>query len=302
MTSKGARIMRKGVFLIGLMAAIAFAAGTAWAAASPTPSSIPFPLKGAKLFKASFAHALTPCDPETGVTLHIAGPTKGGKRDMIGCQAVIPDTTGYDTAQISVNSKSLKYVLTGKGFAVPKVTLQMHVITTMPSNAVGMPAIWETPGTYDVTFLPLHLLCAPATIDPKGKLVQKGNLDQCVRNATSPAWNLLQPKSEIVPQCDTPPCKDMKPPTLNIQVVDAEIGTTTKCLGGSKDGNACVTACTSPTLCVNGDNICIGAGQCVGLVCVGGSRDTQLCAEDADCPVDQSTCDLTPFGVAGLVR
>jgi hypothetical protein len=276
--------MRKGILLIGLMAATAFAAGPAWAA-------FPFPVKGAKLFKASFAHAVTPCDPETGVTLHIQGGIKGGKRDMIGCKAVIPDPSVYDSAQIAVSAKAGKYVLTGKGFAVAKVALQMHVMTTTP----GLPKIWETPNTYDVTYLPLHLLCAPATITG-GKLVQKGNLDLCVRNPTSSAWNLLKPKTEI-----DPAGKDNKPSTLNIEILDAEIGTDALCDGGSKNAVACATTC-SGTVCQNGDNICIGSGTCVSGLCVGGPEDGEACSADNKCPVDQSTCELTPFGAAGITR
>lgn len=211
MTSKGARMMRKGILLIGSMAAIAFAVGAAWAA-TPTPTpSVPFPSKGAALYKANMVAAMEPCDPLTGVTLHIKGPA-GGKQALAGCDPVASDALRFVKAQLTLKKSHGKLMLNadlGAANAGKKVAIGLTL-----NSSREKANFWEG-NELEVTYLPLELTCpgaAPFTADTKGKIVQSIYLNVCAP--------LLSPLA-VDPITGGGGGTEEKTLELNIEVLDA---------------------------------------------------------------------------------
>ena len=201
--------MRKGFLLIGSMAAIAFVAGAAWAAApTPTPK-VPIPSKGAALYKANMVAAMEPCDPLTGVTLHIKGPA-GGKQALAGCDTVASDTLRFAKAQLTLKKHHGKLMLNAQGLPVGK---QVQIGLTLNSSREKA-NFWEG-NELDVTYLPLELTCpgaAPFKADPKGKIVQSIYLNNCTP--------LLSPLA-VDPITGGGGGAEEKTLDLNIEVLDA---------------------------------------------------------------------------------
>jgi hypothetical protein len=183
MMSKGARVMRKGIMLVGLVTGIAFVAATAWAAAAPTPTPvIPAPSSGAPLYKVAFVAAMAPCDPEDPgtVTLHARG-SAGGKLELLGCEEAFSDPISGDTlrikkGQLLLKKHSGKIILNVQGLPVgQKVQLGLELKSTRQ-----WPATWETGlGVAAVATMPLEVICPVQTADDKGKVIEKTYLDQC---------------------------------------------------------------------------------------------------------------------------
>ena len=221
MTSKGARMMRKGIMLIGSMAAIALVAGATWAAtAAPTPS-IPYPPKGAKLYKTYMVHAMEACDPLAvgAVTLHLKG-LYNGKAGLIGCAPVVSDPVSGDTlrfgkAQVSINKKNGKIVFTAQGLGISQQVRLGLILRSSREDAV----LWET-GQTEVTYPDMSLICPVWTAYSSGKLNAVSHLDACgfaPGGPPLPAINLPQ----LDPISVGPPGGlEEKTPVLNIEVLD----------------------------------------------------------------------------------
>jgi hypothetical protein len=302
--SKGAGIMRKGILLIGSMAAIALAAGAVWAAAAPAPTPlIPFPSGGASaaaLYKTTFVGAMETCDPTApgAVTLHLAGKA-GGKSSLAGCVPTASDPAlRFGKASLVVSKKHGKIVLQASGLPVgQQVVLGL---TLQPSRESAK--FWEFPSGSDVTYMPLSLTC-PGPSDPageplvassKGKIVLKSNLDLCYPLVANAA---LETDPNVAPP---PGGSENKTLGLQLEVLDAVLidanggGT---CVGGSTPGAACNVAVTCPS---------IAAGTCnlVTLKCVAGLHPGATCAGNSDCPGSTGVCAYSgpPFARAGIAR
>jgi len=205
-------MMRKGILLIGSMAAIAFVAAATWAAAPPTPTpSVPFPSKGAALYKANMVAAMEPCDPLTGVTLHIKGPA-GGKQALAGCDPVASDALRFVKAQLTLKKSHGKLMLNadlGAANAGKKVAIGLTL-----NSSREKANFWEG-NELEVTYLPLELTCpgaAPFTADTKGKIVQSIYLNVCAP--------LLSPLA-VDPITGGGGGTEEKTLELNIEVLDA---------------------------------------------------------------------------------
>ena len=211
MTSKGARMMRKGILLIGSMAAIAFAAGAAWAAAAPTPTpKVPVPSKGAVLYKTTIVHAMEPCDPGTGVTLHFPGTHGGpGRGELAGCEPVASDALRFEKASLMLKKRSGKIMLNAL-LGLANAGQQVQVGLTLRSSREKA-NFWEA-NDLDVTYLPLELTCPVATAGLNGHVIQTTYLDAC----TPDGGLAVDP---VVP--GPPGGTEEKTLDLNIEVLDA---------------------------------------------------------------------------------
>jgi hypothetical protein len=294
MTSKGA-MMRKGILLIGSMAAIILA-GAVWAKTVPPTPRVPFPSKGATLYKTTIVHAMQPCQPQVpgAVTLHLKG-LAGGQGPLLGCASAPGDKIGTDTlrfqkGQLALQKKRGTIVLNIQGLPISPAA-QVQVGLTLQSSREK--ANFKEGSDKNVTFLPLTVTCPVATANAKGKIVQKTNLDACTP--------LLTPV-EINPLGTSSGGSEEKTLDLQLEVRDAVLldHLNGKCLNGANDGLACTTNAECPPddpgicgpLCWGGSDPgepckvtseCGLGGECRGK-CVGGSNNHNQCRTDADCP------------------
>ncbi|HEX7406413.1 MAG TPA: hypothetical protein VF515_02065 [Candidatus Binatia bacterium] len=175
-------MIRKGMMFGGSVAAIALFAGSALAAAGPTPTPLafPFPQTGATLFKTTFARAENACAPRPGpwgvgvVTVQVTGGTNGME---MGCVADPNNTSPmhFGNAQLTLHKAHGKYILNGTKFPLgTQVDLVLSVQVTRKLVHTDLL------GTQTVTFPVQEATCPTATVNAKGVLLQSAYLDDCL--------------------------------------------------------------------------------------------------------------------------